>query len=75
MHNAVAGNTGSSRTTPTTMLTKHDGWRLLFMSVNSNPFLEDYRDFAESIILRSSKYTFTELEVYFYESGDIARKK
>ena len=40
------------------------------MSVNGNPFLEDYRDFAESIfygaesiILRSSKYNFTELEV------------
>ena len=33
------------------------------MSVNGNPFLEDYRDFAESIILRSSKYNFTELKV------------
>lgn len=42
MHIAVAGNIGSGKTTLTTMLAKHYGWKPQFESVIDNPYLEDY---------------------------------
>ena len=42
MHIAVAGNIGSGKTTLTTMLAKHYGWRPQFEPVIDNPYLEDY---------------------------------
>lgn len=42
MHIAVAGNIGSGKTTLTTMLAKHYGWKPQFESVINNPYLEDY---------------------------------
>lgn len=42
MHIAVAGNIGSGKTTLTTMLAKHYGWRPQFEPVIENPYLEDY---------------------------------
>lgn len=42
MHIAIAGNIGSGKTTLTTMLAKHYGWRPQFEPVIDNPYLEDY---------------------------------
>lgn len=42
MHIAVAGNIGSGKTTLTTLLAKHYGWKPQFESVINNPYLEDY---------------------------------
>lgn len=42
MHISVAGNIGSGKTTLTTMLAKHYGWKPQFESVINNPYLEDY---------------------------------
>lgn len=42
MHIAVSGNIGSGKTTLTTMLAKHYGWKPQFESVIDNPYLEDY---------------------------------
>lgn len=42
MHIAIAGNIGSGKTTLTTMLAKHYGWKPRFESVDYNPYLEDY---------------------------------
>lgn len=42
MHIAIAGNIGSGKTTLTTMLAKHYGWRPQFESVIDNPYLADY---------------------------------
>ncbi|MBO4427349.1 MAG: deoxynucleoside kinase [Bacteroidales bacterium] len=42
MHIGVAGNIGSGKTTLTTMLSAHYGWKPQFESVTYNPYLEDY---------------------------------
>lgn len=42
MHIAIAGNIGSGKTTLTTLLAKHYGWKAQFESVIDNPYLEDY---------------------------------
>src|SRR5574344_513387 len=42
MHIAIAGNIGSGKTTLTTMLSKHYGWKPQFESVINNPYLADY---------------------------------
>lgn len=42
MHIGVAGNIGSGKTTLTTMLAEHYGWKPQFESVTFNPYLEDY---------------------------------
>ena len=42
MHIGVAGNIGSGKTTLTTMLAEHYGWKPQFESVTYNPYLEDY---------------------------------
>jgi len=42
MHVAIAGNIGSGKTTLTTMLARHYGWKPQFESVINNPYLEDY---------------------------------
>ena len=42
MHIGVAGNIGSGKTTLTTMLAAHYGWKPQFESVTYNPYLEDY---------------------------------
>lgn len=42
MHIAIAGNIGSGKTTLTTMLAKHYGWKAKFEAVDYNPYLDDY---------------------------------
>ena len=42
MHIVIAGNIGSGKTTLTTMLAKHYGWKARFEKVSSNPYLADY---------------------------------
>lgn len=42
MHIGVAGNIGSGKTTLTTLLASHYGWKPQFESVTFNPYLEDY---------------------------------
>ena len=42
MHIGVAGNIGSGKTTLTTLLSEHYGWKPQFESVTYNPYLEDY---------------------------------
>ena len=57
MHIAVAGNIGSGKTTLTTMLAKHYGWRPQFEPVIDNPYLEDY--------YRDIRRWSLNLEIYF----------
>ena len=42
MHIGVAGNIGSGKTTLTTLLAEHYGWKPQFEPVTFNPYLEDY---------------------------------
>ena len=42
MHIGVAGNIGSGKTTLTSMLANHYGWKPQYESVTYNPYLEDY---------------------------------
>ena len=42
MHIGVAGNIGSGKTTLTSMLAGHYGWKPQYESVTWNPYLEDY---------------------------------
>ena len=57
MHIVVAGNIGSGKTTLTTLLAKHYGWKPKFEAVSYNPYLEDY--YADI-----QRWAFN-LEVYF----------
>lgn len=41
-HIAICGNIGSGKTTLTTKLSKHYGWRALYESVDDNPYLRDF---------------------------------
>lgn len=42
MHIAIAGNIGCGKTTLTTMLAEHYGWRAEYESVDNNPYLKDF---------------------------------
>jgi len=42
MHIAIAGNIGSGKTTLTTLLSQHYGWKPKFEQVEGNPYLDDY---------------------------------
>lgn len=42
MYIAIAGNIGSGKTTLTTMLSKHYGWKKFLEPVEKNPYLDDY---------------------------------
>ncbi len=60
MHIAIAGNIGSGKTTLTSMLAKHYGWKSLFEDVDENPYLEDfYQDMK--------RWSFN-LQIYFLNS-------
>ncbi len=41
-HIAIAGNIGSGKTVLTEKLAKHYGWRALYESVDTNPYLRDF---------------------------------
>ncbi|QOR74153.1 deoxynucleoside kinase [Cruoricaptor ignavus] len=60
MHIAVTGNIGAGKTTLTTMLAKHYGWKPHFEDVEHNPYLEDF--YADM-----SKWSFA-LQIYFLGS-------
>lgn len=60
MHIAITGNIGAGKTTLTTMLAKHYGWKAQFEDVDHNPYLDDfYHDM--------SKWAFN-LQIYFLGS-------
>lgn len=42
MYIAIAGNIGSGKTTLTTMLARHYGWKAHFEKVATNPYMADY---------------------------------
>lgn len=42
MYIAIAGNIGSGKTTLTTMLARHYGWKAHFEKVAANPYMADY---------------------------------
>jgi len=42
MHIAVAGNIGSGKTTLTSLLSKHYGWKAHYEDVEDNPYLNDF---------------------------------
>ena len=42
MHIVIAGNIGSGKTTLTTLLARHYGWKPQFEAVDYNPYLDDY---------------------------------
>ena len=60
MHIAVTGNIGAGKTTLTTKLAKHYGWRAQFEDVDHNPYLDD---FSQDM----SKWSFA-LQIYFLGS-------
>lgn len=60
MHIAIAGNIGSGKTTLTTLLSKHYGWKPEFEDVDDNPYLNDfYKDMQ--------RWSFN-LQIYFLNS-------
>jgi deoxyadenosine/deoxycytidine kinase len=60
MHIAIAGNIGSGKTTLTTLLSKHYGWKPQFEDVDDNPYLNDfYKDMQ--------RWSFN-LQIYFLNS-------
>lgn len=42
MHIAIAGNIGSGKTTLTSLLSNHYGWKAHYESVDNNPYLNDF---------------------------------
>lgn len=42
MHIAIAGNIGSGKTTLTTLLSKHYGWKAHYEDIEDNPYLNDF---------------------------------
>lgn len=60
MYIAVSGNIGSGKTTLTSKLAKHYGWKAEFEAVDNNPYLEDfYKDMQ--------RWAF-HLQIYFLNS-------
>ena len=42
MHIAIAGNIGSGKTTLTSLLAKHYGWKAHYENADNNPYLDDF---------------------------------
>ena len=42
MHIAIAGNIGSGKTTLTSLLSKHLGWKAHYEEVDNNPYLSSF---------------------------------
>ena len=60
MHIAIAGNIGSGKTTLTTLLSKHYGWKPHYEEVDANPYLADFYEDMQ-------RWSFS-LQVYFLNS-------
>jgi len=60
MHIAIAGNIGSGKTTLTTMLAKHYGWKAHFEDADDNPYLNDFYE-------EMQRWSFN-LQIYFLNS-------
>jgi len=60
MHIAIAGNIGAGKTTLTSLLAKHYGWKPLYEEVLENPYLEDFYN-------NMARWSFN-LQVYFLNS-------
>lgn len=60
MHIAVAGNIGSGKTTLTSLLSKHFGWKPHFEEVDNNPYLSSFYDDMQ-------RWSFN-LQIYFLNS-------
>ncbi len=60
MHIAIAGNIGSGKTTLTTLLSKHYGWKPHYEEVDTNPYLADFYEDMQ-------RWSFS-LQVYFLNS-------
>ena len=60
MHIAIAGNIGSGKTTLTTLLSKHFGWKPHYEAVDDNPYLASFYDDMQ-------RWSFN-LQIYFLNS-------
>lgn len=60
MHIAIAGNIGSGKTTLTTLLSKHLGWKPHYEDVDDNPYLVSFYDDMQ-------RWSFN-LQIYFLNS-------
>ncbi len=60
MHIAIAGNIGSGKTTLTTLLSKHFGWKPHYEAVDDNPYLVSFYDDMQ-------RWAFN-LQIYFLNS-------
>ncbi|MFH0866220.1 MAG: deoxynucleoside kinase [Bacteroidota bacterium] len=60
MHIAVAGNIGSGKTTLTSLLSKHHGWKAHYEDVDTNPYLNNFYEDMQ-------RWSFN-LQVYFLNS-------
>ena len=60
MHIAIAGNIGSGKTTLTSLLSKHFGWKPHFEEVDNNPYLSSFYDDMQ-------RWSFN-LQIYFLNS-------
>jgi hypothetical protein len=60
MHIAIAGNIGAGKTTLTSLLAKHYGWKPEYEEVLENPYLEDFYN-------NMARWSFN-LQVYFLNS-------
>ena len=60
MHVAIAGNIGSGKTTLTSLLSKHFGWKPHFEEVDNNPYLESFYEDMK-------RWSFN-LQIYFLNS-------
>ena len=60
MHIAIAGNIGSGKTTLTTLLSKHLGWKPHYEDVDDNPYLVSFYDDMQ-------RWSFN-LHIYFLNS-------
>jgi deoxyadenosine/deoxycytidine kinase len=60
MHIAIAGNIGSGKTSLTSLLSKHYGWKAHYEEVDDNPYLVDFYEDMQ-------RWSFN-LQVYFLNS-------
>ena len=66
MHIAVAGNIGSGKTTLTSLLSKHFGWKPHYEEVDNNPYLSSF--YEDAYIFASNLYDMGLMSARDYEN-------